>query len=270
MKKRVGLIGYGAIGQTVTQSWLDAPIHGHVLASLLARSHQTGQARLRLGADVLVTASADDFLASGLDVAVELAGHGAVTELGPRVLRAGIDLMILSVGSLANADVMAELRAAATQGGARLLVPVGAIAGLDGLLALRRAGLRRVVYTSTKPPASWKGTPAQAVVDLDALQAPATIFEGTAREAASKFPKNANLAAAVALAGLGFDETRVVLRADPGSEQNIGRIEAEGTDSTLTVTVAGRSEPSNPKSSRITGLSVLSALANEAELIAFA
>jgi aspartate dehydrogenase len=149
-------------------------------------------------------------------------------------------------------------------------VPVGAIAGLDGLLALRRAGLKRVVYTSTKPPASWRGTPAETGVDLDTISAPTVVFEGTAREAASKFPKNANLAAAVALAGLGFDETQVVLVADPGVDENVGRIDAEGADSKLSVTVTGRSEPSNPKSSRITGVSVLSALDNDAEMVAFA
>jgi aspartate dehydrogenase len=245
-------------------------VRDHVIASILTRPYQLDAARSHAEADVRVVSSLDDFLANDLDVAVELAGHQAVAELGPRILRAGVDLMTLSVGCLARPEVFDALSSAAAAGGARVIVPVGAIAGLDGLLALRRAGLRRVRYSSTKPPASWKGTVAESVVDLDALREPAVIFEGTAREAAAAFPKNANLAAAVALAGLGFDETRVVLIADPRSDDNVGRIEAEGVDSRMTVTVAGRSEQANPKSSRITGISVMSALENDAATIVFA
>jgi aspartate dehydrogenase len=268
--KRVGLIGFGAIGQTVLRGWATHPVRDHTVAAVLTRAHQLDAARLHVGDGIHVTASLDDFLARRLDVAVELAGQQALAEVGPRVLRAGVDLMALSVGCLARPDVHEALRGAAAAGNARILVPVGAIAGLDGLLALRRAGLRKVVYSSTKPPKSWKGTPAETRVDLDALQSPAVVFEGTAREAATAFPKNANLAAAVALAGIGFDATRVVLVADPRSDENQGRIDAEGTDSRLTVTVAGRSEPSNPKSSRITGLSVLAALDNASAAVAFA
>jgi len=268
--RRVGLIGFGAIGRTVTRGWGRRPVRDHAIAAVLTRAHQVEAARSHLGPDIAVTASLEEFLAADLDVAVEVAGQAAVAELGPRILRAGVDLMALSVGCLARADVYEALCTAASAGGARVLVPVGAIAGLDGLLALRRAGLRKVQYSSTKPPMSWKGTPAEARVDLDALASPAVVFEGTAREAATAFPKNANLAAAVALAGLGFDDTRVVLIADPHSDENVGRIDAEGTDSRLSVTVAGRSEPSNPKSSRITGISVLSALDNEAASVVFA
>ncbi|MCV0437457.1 MAG: aspartate dehydrogenase [Hydrogenophaga sp.] len=270
MTKRVGIIGFGAIGRTVTQAWLDAPVAGHEIASLLARSHQVDEARALLGDAIRITADFDEFLANDLDVVVELAGQPAVRDLGTKVLRAGVDLMVLSVGSLASQAVFDELLAAAAERSVRVLVPVGAIAGLDGLLALRRAGLRQVVYTSVKPPQSWKGTAAEQALDLDNIKAPTIFFEGSAREAALKYPKNANLAAAVALAGLGLDQTSVVLIADPGTKENIGRIEAEGAGSRLQVTVAGRSEPSNPKSSQITGVSVLSALENDAQLIAFA
>ena len=270
MTKRVGLIGYGAIGQSVTQAWLDQPVQGHVLASVLVRPHQQLVAQAQLGRSVQVTSDLDAFLANDLDLVVELAGQSAVVDLGARILRAGVDLMILSVGALARQSVVDMLMAAATARGASIRVPVGATAGLDGLLAMRRAGLKRVVYTSTKPPKAWQGTPAASVVDLDAIDRPTLVFTGTAREAAMMFPKNANLAAAVALAGLGFDQTTVVLRADPQAKENVGCIEAEGLTSSLTVIVAGRSEPANPKSSRITGVSVLSALENDAHWLAFA
>ena len=269
MTKQAGLIGYGAIGRTVMRAWHDAPVHGYEISSLLVRQHQIDEARSRLPAGVHVTSEVGAFLEHPFDLVVEAAGQSAVVDLGEKILAAGVDLMILSVGALANRGLSDRLRGAAIRGDAQILVPVGAIAGLDGLLALRRSGLRRVLYTSTKPPVSWKGTAAERAVDLDAIGAPTVLFEGSAREAAALFPKNANLAATVALAGLGLDETRVVLIADPGTAENEGCIEAETDDTRLQVTVSGKSEPGNPKSSRITGLSVLSALENEAELLRF-
>src|SRR5262245_1058031 len=127
MEKRVGLIGFGAICQTIVGGWQASPVNGHTLAALIAREHQLAAARARIGAGTEVTASLDDFLAGDLDVAVECAGHQAVAELGPRILRSGVDLMVLSVGCFVRDDVFNELRTAASVGGARILVPVGAI-----------------------------------------------------------------------------------------------------------------------------------------------
>ncbi|WP_255632224.1 aspartate dehydrogenase [Xenophilus sp. Marseille-Q4582] len=263
------MIGYGAIGQSLIQAWQAAPVRGHAVVGVLARSHQLPAARGELPHDVQVTADPETFLAHAFDVVVEVAGQPAVRELGSRVLRGGADLMIMSVGALADAAVADELLAAAQAGNARLVIPVGAIAGLDGLLALRRAGLTQLVYASSKPPASWRGTPADGAFELDALTEATVVFDGSAREAALKFPKNANLAATVALAGMGLDRTRVVLTADPHSTENVQSIEAVSDVSTLRVTVSGRSEGANPKSSAVTGLSVLSALDNQAQLLVF-
>jgi aspartate dehydrogenase len=232
------------------------------------RAHRIEEARAKAQGDLKVTDSFEDFVA-GLDVVVEVAGHAAVAQYAQRVLHCGLDLVLLSVGCLADDKLYQSVKAAALEGGSRLLLPVGAIAGLDGLLALRRSGLRRVRYTSTKPPTAWMGTPAEARFDLHHLTIPTVIFSGTAREAATLYPRNANLSAAVALAGLGFDATQVDLVADPGSLENIGRIEAESASSRLTVAVAGSSEPGNPKTSKITGMSVLSALENQVSPVGF-
>jgi aspartate dehydrogenase len=268
MTRRIGLIGFGSIGQSIVSSWNDAEVPGNRLVVLLARHRQLEGARKAVRGDVVVTDAIDEFVGQRPDIAIEAAGQSCVLELGPLLLSQGIDLMLLSVGSLADRDVSTKLRSAA-QDRARILIPVGAIAGLDGLLALRRAGLERVTYISAKPPASWLSTPADGPFDLLALTERTVIFQGTAREAATQFPKNANLAAAVALAGLGFDDTRVELVADPNSVENVGRIEAEAATSKLSVVVAGRSAPGNPKTSQITGMSVLSALANSSALLAF-
>jgi aspartate dehydrogenase len=211
---------------------------------------------------VQVTTDLAALLATAPDTVIEAAGHGAVVAHGAAVLRHGASLMVLSIGALADAGLHDSLRAAAHEGGSQLLLPVGAIAGLDGLLALRQAGLQRVRYTSTKPPRAWLGTPADGPFDLTGLTGPTVIFSGTARDAARLYPKNANLAAAVALAGLGFERTEVQLVADPAATGNTGQIDAEGATSRLQVVVSGAASAGNAKTSGIVAHSVLSALAN--------
>lgn len=269
MTQRLGLIGFGAISRALIDAWQQAPVAGYTLVALLVRDHQMSEAQDRLGPAVHVTADVGSFLAQGLDMAVELAGHAAVETVGPPLLRQGVHLMTLSAGALAQPRVMDALRAAAVLGQSRLMIPVGAVAGLDGLQAMRRAGLAQVVYTSTKPPRAWKATRAEHLVDLDHLDRPTVFFEGTAREAASWFPKNANLAAVVALAGLGLDQTQVALVADPGAAHNMASVEARSPQATLKVVLAGHSQPANPKSSLITGMSVLSALDNRMQPLCF-
>ena len=121
----------------------------------------------------------------------------AVRDHGAEVLRAdaGIDLMVISTGALADDETHGRLLAAARRGGSRMLLPAGAIAGIDGLVALRAGGLTGVRYTSVKPPAAWRGTLAEELVDLSTLDQPVAFFEGSARDAAQSYPKNANLAA---------------------------------------------------------------------------
>ncbi|RZK81544.1 MAG: aspartate dehydrogenase, partial [Methylobacterium sp.] len=135
--RRVGVIGYGSIGRQLTAQWRAQPIAGFLLAAVLVRPHQQEEARAVLSVDIVVTADMDVFMDSGLDRVIEAAGQGAVHEHGEAVLRRGCDLMILSVGSLAAPGTIERLTAAARSTGRRVIVPVGAIAGLDGLMALR-------------------------------------------------------------------------------------------------------------------------------------
>ncbi len=222
--RRCGLVGFGAIGRVLVAALATAPPAGHRLVALLVRPHQLAEAQAAVPAEVVVTTEAAVLLAQAPDLVIEAAGHAAVAAHGAAVLRAGAALMPLSIGALADAALHDGLLAAAEAGRSQLLLPVGAIAGLDGLLALRQAGLQRVLYTSTKPPLAWRGTPADGPFDLGALRSPTLIFSGTARDAARLYPKNANLAAAVALAGLGFERTEVQLVADPAASGNSGRI----------------------------------------------
>lgn len=125
----------------------------------------------------------------------------------------------------------------AQQSGARILLPSGAVAGMDGLTSLGVGGLTWVRYTSTKPPGAWKGTPAETDFNLDALTERTTIFKGSPLDAARLFPKNANLAMTVALAGAGVEKTEILLVADPDATNNVGKVEASGLCGRLLVSL---------------------------------
>ena len=266
--RKIALIGYGAIGAAVVDLW---PTLGEraTLAALLVRPHQLAAARAAAPAGTLVTDDGSTFLAADADIVVEAAGHGAVIALGEAVLARGRDFYILAVGALADCGLHDRLRAAAQSGGARMIILPGALAGFDGLISMRAGRIDHVRYISAKPCAAWIGTPAEGLLPPPGDNGIRTVFSGTAAQVCFAFPKNANLAAAVALAGIGFERTEVELIADPGITLNSGRLIASGDAGELDVTVIGAGFDANPKSSRITAFSVIAALHEIAEPIAF-
>lgn len=201
-----------------------------------------------------------DLAASPPDLIAECAGHAAVAEHVVPALSRGFPAVVASIGSLADAALWESLNDAALRGGARVQLIAGAIGAIDALAAARIGGLTSVEYIGRKPPSGWRGTPAEAVVDLDRLGAPATIFSGTAREAARSYPKNANVAATVSLAGLGLDATRATLIADPGVTQNVHRVIAAGAFGRMELTLENHPLAANPKTSALTVYSLVRAI----------
>ncbi len=193
---------------------------------------------------------------------VECAGHGAVDAHSVAVLEAGFDLLIVSIGALADRALRDKVFAAAERSKGRVLLPAGAVAGIDGLVAARFGGLDRVRLRSRKPPLSWGGAPGVQGIDLAAITTPTPIFQGAADEAARLFPKNANVAATVALAGIGFARTSVELVADPAAERNIHELEVEGAFGRFKIVLENVPSPDNPKTSALTALSIIRLIEN--------
>ncbi len=260
----VALIGFGAIAQEViSHIGADDPAK---ITGVIVRPGRAEAARAVLDAGVAVAESLDG-LPARPDLIAECAGHGAVAQYGAAALRRGIDFLVISIGALADRDLGARLEQAAEAGGAKLILPAGAVAGADALTAARVGGLARVTYTSRKPPGAWKGTPAEAAHDLESMCAETVLFEGPADQAARLYPQNANVAATIALAGAGFDATAVRLVADPQAGGNIHQVHAEGAFGAFDIEVRGRPLPDNPKTSTLAAHSVVAEIRRRAAAI---
>ena len=262
---QIGIIGTGAIGGYVRD---ELQRRGFAIRALLVLPENVEETAGEFPDCVCVSSAAD--LPDDIGHMIDCGGHNALKIHGPEILRRSFDLTTVSVGALADAGLYSDLDRAAAEGNARLYLVSGAIAALDCLRAARVGNLRSVTYTGRKPPKAWKGSPADEKLDLDSLAGDAQVhFEGTARAAATQYPENANVAAAVALAGAGFDKTKVKLIADPNVDQNIHEIVAEGDFGQFSFEIRGNALPDNPKSSAIAAMSVVSRLEQETQRIRF-
>jgi aspartate dehydrogenase len=253
--RRVGVVGLGTIGRAVARALADG-LAGACLVGATTRDQARGAAFLASlpGAPPLLPLPQ---LLERADLVVEAATQAALLEIAPTVLAAGRDLVVLSVGALLDRPEWIEQAAAR---GARIHVPSAAIAGLDGLKGAAVAGHLDVVVVETrKPPRGLAGAPGVAGVDLEGLKEATVVFEGTAREACRAFPANVNVVAAVSLAGLGPDRTRIRVLADPAIQRNRHTVVAEGAFGRLRVEI--ENVPSeNPRTGRLAYLSTIAYL----------
>ena len=261
----VGLIGFGAIGQVVAGALLRGEAGRARLVSVLCRhpsAHEAARAGMPGMESVVFTDSADAFLAAAPGLVVEAAGQEALRQLGPRVLGAGCDLMVTSIGAFGDEGLFETFCAAAERSGARLLLASGALPATDWMMSAALAGDCSASITQSKPVVSWRGTPAEELVDLGSLAQARCFFEGSAREAARRFPKSSNITAMLALVSAGLDATRVRLVADPLSPQMRTLIEFRSAAGALKLEWEGVPSLLNPKTSADVPLNVVKALRN--------
>ncbi len=255
----IALIGSGAIASYVRAHLASA---GLPVAAIIVRPGKESN-------DETPAVSSVADLPKGIDMLIDCAGHEALRTHGIEALRTGIDVVTVSIGALADAALETEVVNAAQHGGAVLHLASGAIGALDALRAARIGELHEVTYVGRKPPMGWVGSPAEDKVDLASLQQAITHFSGSARKASLAYPKNANVAAAVALSSLGFDNTTVKLIADPDASANIHEVRAAGSFGSLTFTISGKSLPDNPKSSALAAMSVVAKILEDRKPIRF-
>ena len=253
---RVGVAGLGAIGRVVARH-VSTGIPGLTLAAVAARDHAKAHAWMeheKIAAPLVEL----DTLPHHCDLAVECAPAAALEQICRPMLEAGKRVMVLSAGALLPRPHLIDL--ARRQGG-QIIVPTGALLGLDAVAAAAEGTIRSVRMTPRKPPRGLAGAAylVKHGISVEGLNAAKRVFAGTAREAAAGFPENVNVAAALSLAGIGPDRTTIEIWADPAVTRNCHSIEVDSDSARFSFSI--ENIPSdNPRTGRITALSVIAAL----------
>lgn len=258
---RVALLGGGTIARLV----LEHRPPGIEVAAIVGRAANSGSSSrgAALAREFRIPyVGRDALLALRPQAVVEAASHEAVREHLVALLDAKVSVVVLSAGALADDGLRRAAEEAAARSGALFYVPSGGIGGLDALKTACLAGVDEVSIQVAKPPAAWKGIDyvEKAGIDLDRLQAPYTLFEGPAREGVPHFPQNVNIAAVLALAGVGMDRTRLKVVAHPGLSLNTHTIRVSGACGRITLVLENVPSPDNPKTSWLACYSALAAL----------
>lgn len=256
MALTVAIGGLGAIGLNVARV-LDRGVDGLRLIAVSARDRERAQAYIAGFAAPPTLVDLVELAAA--DVVVEAAPAAVFEQIAGPAVAAGRIFVPSSVGALLPRMHLVE-QAKAT--GARIIVPTGALLGLDAVRACAEGEVASITIETRKPPRGLVGAPYLQANNIDvlAVNAPTVIFEGNAFDAAAGFPANANVAAALALAGIGPYRTTVRIWADPGVERNIHTIRVEAAAARLTMTVENVPSASNPRTGKLTPLSVLACL----------
>ncbi|MEM1162909.1 MAG: aspartate dehydrogenase, partial [Pseudomonadota bacterium] len=230
MTYRVGIAGLGAIGMKVAMALDAGRIAGMTVSAVSAGDLERAAGRVA-GFSTPPRAVQVTELADHADIVIEGAPKAVFADLARSVIKAGRIFMPLSVGALLDHPDLID-RARVT--GARIIVPTGAIIGLDAIRAMAVGEITSVTLETRKPPNGLEGAPflVENGIDLTGLQRPKRVFQGTAREAAKGFPANVNVAAALSLAGIGPDRTIVEVWADPTIDRNMQsvRVVSESAD----------------------------------------
>ncbi len=249
---KLGLIGHGAIAQHLLRALDDGAMPGVSVPAILVRKPRAAAVGPRE-----ITNDPARFLRYGFDAVLECAGHDAVREHAERILAAGADLLVTSVGVFVDDALFARVQRAAEAAGCCFILPSAGIGALDILSAAAVGGLDEVVVTVRKDAASWRGTVAEERHDLDRLAGPVVLYDGPVREGARRYPQNVNIAAAVALSGIGLDRTRLIIIADPAIATHQVEIAARGAFGSFRFAEDVIPSVENPKTGRLVAMALV-------------
>ena len=265
----VSLIGCGEIGSILARAIKEGRAGRVELRFLFDRD---GEKSRKLASELGFRVAGDlqEILSDpGTNVVVEAASQAAVAEYGERILEAGKDLMVMSVGALADEGLLKRLLEAARKGGSRIHLPSGSILGVDGVKAAQLAGIKEAQLITRKPPVALSYSPylRERGMDLSRVREPTVVFEGTAREAVKAFPESVNIAATLALAGIGFDELKVKIIADPSLDRNVHELRVVGEAGEMVTVARNIPSPGNPRTSYLAALSAIMRLRDLVEIL---
>ena len=260
MVKKIAVIGAGALSRifcTQTQKLLS---DDYRIVAVMARHFEHAE---RLAKDLKAKACTDlsELFAEKPDIVVEFAGREAVKDYAIDVLKKGSDLVIASIGALADDEFRRHLTDTAREMNRKVYLPNGAIGALDLMQTFALMGGAEVTIGNTKAPRSLEGAPYLKGQSLP-TDKKAVIFEGSVIDAINGFPKNVNVAVAAALASDTLNKATVQITSDPSSAENIHHIVLKNRLMRAEVTIAGKPDPANPKSSTSTAWSVIALLKN--------
>lgn len=265
MEKKVAVIGYGSIGKEIIASAKRQEIPNAKIVAVFDKQSQVINSVDNQNSDVHLFSDFDEFynsqIYSNLDVIIECASKDAVKEYGKKIIESKKDLIVLSVGAFSDKKYLVELQDLSNLNNTKILIPTGAIAGLDSIRSVKKY-LDSLSITTTKHPKSLAGAPffKRSKIKLDDINSETVLFEGNASTAIELFPANVNVAVATALAGIGLEKTRVSIKADPLISVNKHEIVAKGSFGEIHIIVQNIPSPSNPKTSYLASLSAIECL----------
>ncbi|MFD2924842.1 aspartate dehydrogenase [Halobacillus naozhouensis] len=254
---KIGLIGYGAIGKDVLEYIKEHKVKGVIVSSILVRNKGKYEGS---GAFHLMTDNEKTFFLNDYDVIIECAGHEAVYQYAVRALSSGSHFITVSVGAFSDTKLLEDVRHSAHTHNQKLILPSAAIGGLDRIAASTIHNIDEVKLVTRKPPEAWRGTIAEEKVNLDNVLEPSVIYEGTAKESAKLFPQSTNVSAALSLAGVGFEKTKIQVLVDPEVTSNTHQIVAKGYFGEVELTIKNTPSAENPKSGYIVAMSICKVL----------
>lgn len=255
---KLAIAGLGAIGLAVARKVDAGDIPGLTLAAVSARDVAKAKANLaHFRRQPAIVPLAE--LAEHADVVLECVPAARFKEIAEPTLARGRIFMPLSVGQLLDNMHLVDR---ARETGGRIIVPTGALLGLDAVRAVAEGNVESVRIVTRKPPKGLAGAPLLVArgISVDGLSEPLLVFSGTAREAIKGFPANVNVAVALSLAGIGPDRTTIEIWADPAVTRNTHTIHVVSDSSDLTMTIANIPTIENPATGKVTALSAIAAL----------